>query len=53
MQSRSIFSNSLDVDNYYLEYDSPHAGSFEPLRFMPARKSVVRGLVTTKHCLGR
>jgi 5-methyltetrahydropteroyltriglutamate--homocysteine methyltransferase len=33
--------NNLDVDNYYLEYDSPRAGGFEPLRFMPDRKTVV------------
>jgi len=40
--------NHLDVDNYYLEYDSPRAGSFEPLRLMPKHKTVVLGLVTTK-----
>jgi 5-methyltetrahydropteroyltriglutamate--homocysteine methyltransferase len=42
-----LFTN-LHVDNYYLEYDSPRAGSFEPLRFIPSDKSVVLGLVTTK-----
>lgn len=31
-----------------LEYDSDRAGSFEPLRFVPADKIVVLGLVTTK-----
>ncbi|MBV9119448.1 MAG: cobalamin-independent methionine synthase II family protein [Chloroflexi bacterium] len=40
--------NSLDVDTWLLEYDSPRAGGFEPLRFMPAHKKVVLGLVTTK-----
>lgn len=40
--------NHLDVDNYYLEYDTPRAGSFAPLRFMPAAKTVILGLVTTK-----
>jgi 5-methyltetrahydropteroyltriglutamate--homocysteine methyltransferase len=40
--------NNLAIDNFFLEYDSPRAGSFEPLRFMPADKSVVLGLVTTK-----
>lgn len=40
--------NHLDVDNYYLEYDTPRAGSFEPLRLMPRHKFVVLGLVTTK-----
>ena len=30
------------------EYDSPRAGSFEPLRFVPEDKTVVLGLITTK-----
>jgi 5-methyltetrahydropteroyltriglutamate--homocysteine methyltransferase len=30
------------------EYDSPRAGSFQPLRFVPKDKVVVLGLVTTK-----
>jgi 5-methyltetrahydropteroyltriglutamate--homocysteine methyltransferase len=40
--------NNLEIDNYYLEYDTPRAGSFEPLRLMPGDKTVVLGLVTTK-----
>jgi methionine synthase II (cobalamin-independent) len=40
--------NNIDVDNYYLEFDSPRAGGFEPLRFMPSGKSGVLGLITTK-----
>jgi len=40
--------NNLEIDNYYLEYDTPRAGSFEPLRLMPKDKTVVLGLVTTK-----
>ena len=40
--------NNLEIDNYYLEYDSPRAGSFEPLRLMPKDKTVVLGLITTK-----
>ena len=38
----------LNVDRFLLEYDSDRTGSFEPLRFMPAGKQVVLGLVTTK-----
>ena len=38
----------LDVDAFFLEYDSPRAGGFEPLRFVPTRKSVVLGLVSSK-----
>ncbi len=40
--------NRLDLDAFFLEYDSPRAGSFEPLRFMPADKHVVLGLVSSK-----
>jgi 5-methyltetrahydropteroyltriglutamate--homocysteine methyltransferase len=39
---------SLDVDFYCLEYDSPRAGSFAPLRFVPADRVVVLGLISTK-----
>jgi len=39
----------LDIDGYFLEYDSDRAGSFEPLRFVPrGNKTVVLGLVTSK-----
>jgi 5-methyltetrahydropteroyltriglutamate--homocysteine methyltransferase len=40
--------NTLEVDAYFLEYDTERAGSFEPLRFMPKGKKVVLGLVSTK-----
>jgi len=40
--------NTLEVDAYFLEYDSERAGGFEPLRFMPRGKKVVLGLVSTK-----
>ena len=36
------------VDAYLMEWDSERAGSFEPLRLLPAGKTVVLGLVTTK-----
>jgi 5-methyltetrahydropteroyltriglutamate--homocysteine methyltransferase len=39
----------LDVDGYFLEFDDPRSGTFEPLRFVPrGKKKVVLGLVTTK-----
>jgi methionine synthase II (cobalamin-independent) len=38
----------LRHDRLLLEYDSPRAGSFEPLRFVPKNKVVVLGLVSTK-----
>jgi 5-methyltetrahydropteroyltriglutamate--homocysteine methyltransferase len=39
---------SIDVDGFFMEFDSARAGSFEPLRHLPAGKKVVLGLVTTK-----
>jgi 5-methyltetrahydropteroyltriglutamate--homocysteine methyltransferase len=36
------------VEFYFLEYDSERAGTFEPLRALPAHKSVVLGLLSTK-----
>ena len=38
----------LDIALYFLEYDSPRAGDFSPLRFLPPAKAVVLGLVSTK-----
>ncbi len=43
-----LLFNKTDVDAYFLEYDSDRAGDFQPLRFLPAHKQVVLGLVTTK-----
>jgi 5-methyltetrahydropteroyltriglutamate--homocysteine methyltransferase len=40
--------NDLAVDGFFLEYDDARSGGFEPLRFVPAGKCVVLGLVTTK-----
>jgi 5-methyltetrahydropteroyltriglutamate--homocysteine methyltransferase len=40
--------NELNHSRFLLEYDSPRAGSFEPLRFVPKGKTVVLGLVSTK-----
>jgi 5-methyltetrahydropteroyltriglutamate--homocysteine methyltransferase len=43
-----VLFNEIDVEGYFLEYDSPRAGGFAPLRFVPKGKIVVLGLVTTK-----
>ena len=40
--------NRLNIGFYFLEYDSPRAGSFEPLRLVPPGKTVVLGLISTK-----
>ena len=38
----------LDVDGFFLEYDTERAGGFEPLRYVPKGKKVVLGLVSSK-----
>jgi 5-methyltetrahydropteroyltriglutamate--homocysteine methyltransferase len=38
----------IDVDAFFLEYDTPRAGTFAPLRYMPAHKITVLGLISTK-----
>jgi 5-methyltetrahydropteroyltriglutamate--homocysteine methyltransferase len=38
----------LNVDALFLEYDSPRAGGFAPLKHVPPSKAVVLGLITTK-----
>ena len=41
--------NELAVDRFLLEYDDARSGGFDPLRFVPKDKTVVLGLVSTKH----
>jgi 5-methyltetrahydropteroyltriglutamate--homocysteine methyltransferase len=43
-----VLFNELDVDAYFLEYDDERSGDFAPLRHVPAGKTVVLGLVTSK-----
>ncbi len=43
-----LIFNEINMDGYFLEYDSARAGGFEPLRFLPRGKAAVLGLVTTK-----
>jgi 5-methyltetrahydropteroyltriglutamate--homocysteine methyltransferase len=40
--------NRLNADIYCLEYDTPRAGDFSPLRYVPKGKTVILGLVSTK-----
>lgn len=37
-----------NVDAFYLEFDTPRAGTFEPLKYVAPGKKVVLGLVTSK-----
>jgi 5-methyltetrahydropteroyltriglutamate--homocysteine methyltransferase len=43
-----LLFNEIGVDGFFLEYDSPRAGDFAPLRFLPKGKIAVLGLITTK-----
>jgi len=43
-----ILFNEINIQAYFMEYDSDRAGGFEPLRFVPKNKMVVLGLVTSK-----
>jgi 5-methyltetrahydropteroyltriglutamate--homocysteine methyltransferase len=40
--------NEIEADGYFLEYDTPRAGDFKPLRFLPKGKIAVLGLVSSK-----
>jgi 5-methyltetrahydropteroyltriglutamate--homocysteine methyltransferase len=42
------FFARTDVDHFLLEFDTPRAGGFAPLRFVPKGKGVVLGLVSSK-----
>jgi 5-methyltetrahydropteroyltriglutamate--homocysteine methyltransferase len=42
------FFSRTNVDHFLLEFDTPRAGGFEPLRFVPKGKGVVLGLVSSK-----
>ena len=45
--AKKLFQD-LNVNTYYLEYDSPRAGGFAPLRFLPSNKNVILGVITSK-----
>ena len=40
--------NEVNADCYFLEYDTPRAGDFGPLRLLPKNKTAILGLVSTK-----
>ena len=45
--AKALFRD-LAIPYYFLEFDSPRAGTFEPLAEVPDDKTVVLGLVSTK-----
>ena len=43
-----VMFGQIDVDGFFLEYDTDRAGDFAPLRYVPKDKYVVLGLVSSK-----
>ena len=43
-----VLFNALNVDGYFLEFDTPRAGNFSPLHYLPKGKKLILGLVTSK-----
>jgi 5-methyltetrahydropteroyltriglutamate--homocysteine methyltransferase len=43
-----VLFNALKVDGYFLEFDTPRAGNFAPLHYLPKGKKLILGLVTSK-----
>jgi len=43
-----ILFNGMNVDAYFMEYDTERAGGFEPLRLLPRDKLAVLGVMTSK-----
>lgn len=44
----AVSFREIDVDGFFLEYDTPRAGSFAPLAHLGEGKTAVLGLITTK-----
>jgi 5-methyltetrahydropteroyltriglutamate--homocysteine methyltransferase len=44
--AEAMFSSGVDA--FFMEFDTERAGGFEPLRFVPAGKTLVLGLVSSK-----
>lgn len=45
--AKKLFQN-LEVNTFYLEYDTERSGGFEPLKYLPKNKYVVVGVISTK-----
>ncbi len=44
-----VLLQDINANGYFMEYDSDRAGGFEPLLHLPAGKTVVLGLITSKN----
>jgi 5-methyltetrahydropteroyltriglutamate--homocysteine methyltransferase len=47
-QVADVLFNTVNVDGYFMEWDTDRAGGFEPLRRVPDGKQVALGLMTSK-----
>ena len=45
--AKKLFQD-MHVNTYYLEYDTPRAGGFEPLKSLPKNKNAILGVITSK-----
>jgi 5-methyltetrahydropteroyltriglutamate--homocysteine methyltransferase len=45
--SEVVFRN-ININNFFMEYDTDRAGDFKPLRHLPPGKTVILGLVSSK-----
>ena len=43
-----VLFNKVNIDAYFMEWDTDRAGRFEPLRLVPKNKIVVLGIVSSK-----
>src|SRR5712691_995973 len=43
-----VVFRTIDIANFFMEYDTERAGDFRPLRHVPPGKTVILGLVSTK-----
>ena len=43
-----LLFNQVNIDSYFMEWDTERAGGFEPLRLVPKNKQVILGIVTSK-----
>jgi 5-methyltetrahydropteroyltriglutamate--homocysteine methyltransferase len=43
-----VLFNQLNIETYFMEWDTERAGGFEPLRLVPKNKRIVLGIMSSK-----
>jgi len=43
-----VLFDQIDVDGYFMEYDTERAGGFEPLAHLPKDRRAILGIVSSK-----